>query len=56
MNYENERIDFKEIFTFDETRDRLEIIKDIVSFANTNGGYIVYGVNNKFEWVGEFNN
>lgn len=52
MNYENERIDFKEIFTFDDTRDRLEIIKDIVSFANTNGGYIVYGVNNKFEWVG----
>ncbi|MDE6414948.1 MAG: putative DNA binding domain-containing protein [Anaeroplasmataceae bacterium] len=52
LNYENEKIDYKEIFNFTSEREKLEIIKDIVSFANTKGGYIVYGVTNNFDWVG----
>lgn len=52
LNYENEKIDYKEIFSFDNDRDKLEIIKDIVSFANTDGGYIIYGVTNDFQWKG----
>ena len=52
MNYENEKLDFKEIFNFNNERDKLEILKDLVSFANTNGGYIVYGVTNSYEWIG----
>lgn len=51
-NYENEKIDYKEIFSFEDERDKLEVLKDIVSFANTDGGYIIYGVTNNFEWKG----
>lgn len=52
LNYENELIDYKEIFKFESDREKLEIIKDLTSFANTKGGYIVYGVTNNFEWIG----
>lgn len=52
LNYENEIIDYKEIFRFDTDREKLETLKDLVSFANTKGGYIVYGVTNNFEWIG----
>ncbi|MDE6408139.1 MAG: ATP-binding protein, partial [Anaeroplasmataceae bacterium] len=43
---------YKEIFNFTSEREKLEIIKDIDSFANYKGGYIVYGVTNNFDWVG----
>lgn len=52
---EGSQIDFKEFFIFSDQRSRLELIKDIVSFANTDGGYIVYGVSEndgEFDWVG----
>lgn len=43
--YESDSLDFKE--TFDMENDKksyLELIKDIVAFANTEGGYIIYGI------------
>ena len=50
---ESENIDYKLCYHFKKEKDKLEVIKDIVSFANTYGGYIIYGVKDKtFEWVG----
>jgi len=40
MEYETERLEFKEIATDD-------IIKEVVTFANTEGGAILVGVNNR---------
>ena len=52
-NYEDEFLDYKIKYLFTDTRDRLEVIKDIISFANTFGGCIVYGVSNKeYIWEG----
>ncbi|QXP65716.1 ATP-binding protein [Polaribacter sp. AHE13PA] len=45
-------LDYKEIFTVKEKKAKIEIAKDISSFANTKGGYIIYGVNNSFDWIG----
>ena len=40
---EDGRVDFKK--TFDESdREWLEITKDVVSFANSHGGYLVFGI------------
>ena len=46
LNYREEdtHIDFKEAFHGNEERDWLEITKDIMAFANTNGGYLLFGV------------
>lgn len=53
LNCENTSLDYKEVFHFKEQRDKLELIKDIVSFSNTRGGIIVFGVKDKsFEWIG----
>ena len=53
VNSETETFDYKRVFKFSNTRDKLEIIKDIVAFANGEGGYIVFGVTDKYcEWVG----
>lgn len=41
---ENNKLDFKEVYKFDENKEKLELVRDIVSFANTKGGYIVFGV------------
>ena len=53
VNSETEYLDFKRMFKFSSKRDKLEIIKDIVAFANSDGGYIVYGVTDKdCKWIG----
>lgn len=53
FNFESEYLDYKVEFHFDSTRERLELVKDIVSFANTEGGAIVFGVRNKtYDWIG----
>lgn len=53
VNAESENIDYKECFKFDETREKLELTKDIVSFANTEGGYIIFGVTDRdCDWIG----
>lgn len=45
-------LDFKEVYSISTTRDKVELSKDILAFANSKGGYIIYGVNNDFEWTG----
>ena len=40
---EDERIDFKKAFDGSE-REWLEITKDVISFANSRGGYLVFGI------------
>ncbi len=55
ISCEGKSIDFKREFHFKDKREKLEIIKDIVALANTDGGYLIYGVNengNEFHWEG----
>ncbi|RRJ87675.1 ATP-binding protein [Flavobacterium macacae] len=49
---ELEELDFKEIYKISDTPSKVEFVKDIVAFANSKGGYIIFGVNNSFEWSG----
>lgn len=43
---ESKSLDFKREFDPMSTPEWCEIIKDIVAFANSGGGVIVFGVNN----------
>lgn len=55
LNYKGETfyIDFKVSFNTNEQREWLKIAKDIYAFANTYGGYIVFGIRDKtFEKIG----
>ena len=45
-------LDFKEIFKISDNKSKIDFIKDICAFANSKGGYIIFGVNNNFDWVG----
>ncbi len=49
---EHESLDYKERFDPRETHDIVELAKDIAAMANTKGGYLVIGVNRKFERIG----
>lgn len=49
---ESTDLDYKEIYTISDTKSKIEFIKDVVAFANSKGGYLIYGVNNSFEWIG----
>ncbi len=49
---ESRPIEFKEEFDVRSTRDWCEILKDIVAMANTGGGVILVGLDNKGEPVG----
>lgn len=52
-NCEDEILDYKLEFHFSNIKDKLEIVKDIVSFSNTHGGTIIYGVSDKeYGWEG----
>lgn len=44
--------DFKEVFKISDAKSKTEFIKDVCAFANTKGGYIIYGVNNDSIWIG----
>ena len=55
LNYKSETtlIDNKETFNTDEQREWLNITRDIIAFANTCGGYLVFGIKDKtFEKIG----
>lgn len=41
---ESAEVDFKESIDFDSSKDRCEIVKDIVAMANSGGGYLLIGV------------
>lgn len=43
---ENLLIDYKAEFNFKEDREWLEITKDVMAFANTDGGYLLFGIKN----------
>lgn len=45
-------LDFKEIFKISDTKSKVEFVKDLCSFANAKGGYLIFGVNNNYDWVG----
>ena len=45
-------LDYKEIFTISDAKSKIELSKDFAAFSNSKGGYIIYGVNNNFEWIG----
>ncbi|MCD1116763.1 RNA-binding domain-containing protein [Chryseobacterium turcicum] len=45
-------LDYKEVFSIKDSKDKIEFVKDILAFANSKGGYIIYGVNNNAEWIG----
>ncbi len=50
---EDSLVDYKETFHPDQEKEWLEITKDIMAFANTQGGYLVFGVRDcSFEVVG----
>ncbi len=49
---ESTDLDYKEIFCISNPKAKIELAKDMLSFANSKGGYIIYGVNNNFEWIG----
>jgi tetratricopeptide (TPR) repeat protein len=48
LKYEAPTLDYKETFDisnkFIEHREYLELVKDLAAFSNTEGGYIIYGV------------
>jgi len=41
---EDSHVDYKESFDHKQEKDWLEITKDVMAFANTEGGYLVFGV------------
>lgn len=45
-------LDYKEIFKISDAKSKIELVKDFAAFANSKGGYLIYGVNNNFEWIG----
>src|SRR5438552_3581907 len=50
---ENEHIDYKVAFAYGEDREWLNITKDFLAFANTDGGFLVFGVADRtFDKVG----
>ena len=51
-NCESNVLDYKKEFHFGTQRQKLELTKDIVSFANANGGCIVFGVTDSYVWEG----
>ena len=44
FNEEDDRVDYKQSFDFSSKKAWLEITKDISAFANTVGGYLVFGI------------
>ena len=52
MKSECEEWDFKELYKIKDVVDKIELVKDISAFANSKGGYIIFGVNKSYEWVG----
>lgn len=43
-NSETAEIEFKEYFDLTSAQDWCEIVKDIISIANTDGGIIIFGL------------
>ena len=50
---EDEYVDYKSQFKSGSEKDWLEITKDIMAFANTYGGFLVYGVEDQSKKLSE---
>ncbi len=44
LKHERAELDYKEAFDSASTKDKVELAKDVLAMANTNGGYLVLGV------------
>ena len=44
---EDEHVDFKSLFDFQSEKSWVELTKDILSFANTFGGFLIFGIDDK---------
>lgn len=44
---EDDRVDYKQTIVLTSEKNVLETTKDISAFANTYGGYLVYGINDR---------
>lgn len=45
-------LDYKEVFNISDSKSKIEFVKDLCAFANSKGGYLIFGVTNNFEWIG----
>lgn len=52
LKSETTDLDYKEAFKISDTKSKVEFIKDVCSFANSKGGYLIFGVNNNSDWIG----
>lgn len=52
LNSENTDIQYKEVFSISNAQEQLELVKNVIALANSQGGYIIYGVNTNNEWIG----
>ena len=48
---EDDRVDYKETVTLDSEKEWLGLTKDISAFANTRGGFLIFGVNDQYKKV-----
>ncbi|MDR6880843.1 RNA-binding domain-containing protein [Bacillus sp. 3255] len=51
VNTETAILDYKEVFSLSGPTG-VEIVKDIVAFANSKGGHIIFGVTKEYKWIG----
>lgn len=49
---EDDRLDYKQTLNLDSEKEWLGVTKDISAFANTHGGYLLFGVDNKANILG----
>lgn len=52
LKSETTDLDYKEMFKISDTKSKVEFIKDVCAFANSKGGYLIFGVNNNADWIG----
>jgi len=52
INTESIDIQYKEIFSISNSQEQLDLVKNVIALANSQGGYVIYGVNSTNNWIG----